>query len=196
LLKIGLTGGIASGKSTASQILKRLGATVIDVDMIGREVVKKGSPYLREIVEYFGEGILLEDGTLDRKKLGSIVFKNRDKLKILNSIVHPPMIARIKSLLESMEREGELDKVVVDAAILIEMGLHRLVDVIWLVKIPRQLQIERLMLRDNISREKAENMINSQMPMEEKEKFAAVIIDNSGTIEELEKSIEKHWRSI
>jgi dephospho-CoA kinase len=196
LLKIGLTGGIASGKSTASQILKRLGATVIDVDMIGREVVKKGSPCLREIVEYFGEGILLEDGTLDRKKLGSIVFKNRDKLKILNSIVHPPMIARIKSLLESMEREGELDKVVVDAAILIEMGLHRLVDVIWLVKIPRQLQIERLMLRDNISREKAENMINSQMPMEEKEKFAAVIIDNSGTIEELEKSIEKHWRSI
>lgn len=196
MLKIGLTGGIASGKSTASQILKRLGATVIDVDMIGREVVKKGSPYLREIVEYFGEGILLEDGTLDRKKLGSIVFKNRDKLKILNSIVHPPMIARIKSLLESMEREGELDKVVVDAAILIEMGLHRLVDVIWLVKIPRQLQIERLMLRDNISREKAENMINSQMPMEEKEKFAAVIIDNSGTIEELEKSIEKHWRSI
>lgn len=196
MLKIGLTGGIASGKSTASQILKRLGATVIDVDMIGREVVKKGSPCLREIVEYFGEGILLEDGTLDRKKLGSIVFKNRDKLKILNSIVHPPMIARIKSLLESMEREGELDKVVVDAAILIEMGLHRLVDVIWLVKIPRQLQIERLMLRDNISREKAENMINSQMPMEEKEKFAAVIIDNSGTIEELEKSIEKHWRSI
>ncbi len=193
MLKIGLTGGIASGKSTVSAVLKSLGAEIIDVDTIGREVVERGSRCLDELVRQFGEDILQEDGSLDRKRLGTIVFKDKQKLNLLNSIVHPVMISRVKAMLDALEEKGEPDRVVVDAAILIEMGLHKLVDRIWLVKVDREVQISRLTRRDGISREKAEEVIKAQMPLEEKEEYAHVIIDNNGTIEELEVRVKKIW---
>jgi len=196
LLIIGLTGGVASGKSTVSRILKSLGAEIIDVDTIGREIVHKGSPCLEEIVRHFGRGILLEDGSLNRKKLGSIVFADRDELQYLNSIMHPVMTDRVKLLLEEMKRQPKTDKVVIDAAILIEMGLHRLVDEVWVVNIPKELQMERLMKRDGISRERAEAMVDAQMPMEQKREYADVIIENTGTIEELEKRVKKLWMKL
>lgn len=195
MLKIGLTGGIASGKSTVSKILKDLGATVVDVDLIARDVVVKGSRCLEQIVRYFGEEVLLEDGSLNRKKLRDIVFSDRDKLKVLNGITHPEIIARVIKQLEFLEREKRLDRAVVDAAILIEMGLHRHVDVVWLVRVDREVQIKRLMKRDNISRNEAEAIISTQMPVEKKEQYAHVIIDNSGTLEELEARVRKLWES-
>lgn len=194
MLKIGLTGGAATGKSTVSSILKELGAYIIDLDEIAREIVEKGSPCLEEIAAQFGKGILKSDGSLDRKKLGDLVFSDRGKLKKLNSIVHPAMIDRVEKELAELEKRPDIPAVVIDAAILVEMGLHRLVDSVWLVKADRKTQIRRLVERDGMSREKAENIIDSQMPMEEKEKFADIIIENSGTKKELETKIRKLWR--
>ena len=194
MLKIGLTGGAATGKSTVSSILRRLGAHIIDVDLIARQVVKKGSPCLEEIAEHFGRDVLLEDGSLNRKKLGDMVFADKDKLERLNSIMHPAMIERVKKELAELERRQDIPVVVLDAAILIEMGLHRLADRVWLVRADRGTQIARLVERDGISREKAENIINSQMTMEKKTEFSDIVIENTGTKEDLETKIRKLWR--
>jgi dephospho-CoA kinase len=196
LLRIGLTGGVASGKSTVSRILKGLGAFIIDADKVARELVVIGSPYLDQIAQCFGNQVLHPDGSLNRKKLGDIVFNDKDKLNMLNGILHPPIISKIKDLMCSIEREGIHDRVVVDAAILIETGLYCMVDVVWLVKVSRKTQVERLMIRDGISREKAEGIIGSQMPLETKEKYADVVIDNEGSLETLEEQVKKLWRDI
>jgi dephospho-CoA kinase len=193
LLKIGLTGGAATGKSTVSEILRGLGAYIIDVDLIGREVVEKGSPCLKEIAAQFGEDMLQPDGSLDRKKMGDLVFADREKLERLNAIVHPAMTARVEEKIKKLEGDQSTRTVVVDAAILIEMGLRRLVDCLWLVWADRKTQVERLMTRDGMSQEKAENIINSQMPMEEKERYADVVIENTGTLQDLETKIRKLW---
>lgn len=193
VLKIGLTGGAATGKSTVSNILRDLGAYIIDVDLIGREVVEKGSPCLEEIAVHFGRDMLLEDGSLDRKRLGDLVFADKEKLERLNSIVHPTMIASVEEELKGLEGDQSVRTVVVDAAILIEMGLQRLTDCVWLVWADRKTQVERLMARDGMSQEKAENIINSQMPIEEKEKYADVVIGNTGTLQDLESKIRKLW---
>lgn len=194
MLKIGLTGGIASGKSTVSAILKRLGAKIIDVDLIAREVVDKGCPCLQEIEKYFGRDILLEDGSLNRKKLRDIVFSDKEKLNLLNSITHSAIISRVEADIHALEKKGELARVVIDAAILIEMGMHKLVDMIWLVKVDREVQIARLIERDGISRLETEDIIDAQMSLEEKAKYAHVIIDNNGTVEELEVHVEQLWK--
>lgn len=194
LLKIGLTGGAATGKSTVGSILKELGAYIIDLDLIAREVVEKGSPCLEEIAAQFGKDMLRPDGGLDRKKLGDLVFSDRDKLRKLNSIVHPVMIDRVEKELAELEKRSDIPAVVIDAAILIEMGLHRLVDSVWLVKADKETQVRRLVERDGMSREKAENIIDSQMPMEEKERLADLVIENTGTKKELETKIRKLWR--
>lgn len=191
---IGLTGGAATGKSTVSSILRGLGVYIIDVDLIAREVVERGSRCLDKIALHFGKGILREDGSLDRKKLGDIVFADKSKLEQLNSIVHPAMVARVEQELERIEREKTVQTVVIDAAILIEMGLHRLADSVWLVRADRETQVRRLVERDGMPREKAEGIIRSQMPMEEKEKYADVIIDNNGTVQDLETKVRKLWK--
>ncbi len=191
--KIGLTGGAATGKSTVSSILGRLGAEIIDVDMIAREVVARGNPCLEMIAVYFGKDVLLEDGSLNRKKLGDIVFADKAKLEQLNAIVHPVIIERVKGILDRLAAEKSTRTPVIDAAILIEMGLDTLVDCVWLVWADRETQIQRLVARDGMSREKAENIIRSQMPMEDKIKLADVIIDNTGTIEALETKIRELW---
>jgi dephospho-CoA kinase len=193
LLKIGLTGGVASGKSTVSRILRGLGAEIIDADIVARELVEKGSPYLEKIVKSFGREVLGPDGSLNRKRLGDIVFRDQGKLSILNGILHPPIISRINELMCSMEKEGLHDRVVLDAALLIEIGLYRHVDVVWLVKASRKTQIERLMARDCISRERAVGMVDSQMPLEAKERYADVVIDNEGSLEELKKRVIRLW---
>jgi dephospho-CoA kinase len=190
---IGLTGGIASGKSTVSGMLKKLGAEIIDADKIAREVVEPGQKCLNMIVTKFGKGVLKSDGTLDRKKLGSIVFNDKRKLKFLNDITHPEIRKIIGQRLKTIEMNGKSDAVVVDAAVLIESRMDDMVDEVWLVYVDDDIQLERLKKRDNITDEEAAVRISSQMPFSQKMKHADCIIDNSKTIEHTKEQVEKLW---
>lgn len=191
---IGLTGGIASGKSLVSAILRQLGAQIVDADEVARLVVEPGTAGLDEIREAFGDSVLNPDGTLNRKALGAIVFADPDRLKQLNAITHPKIISYTEKEI-AKHREGKGSKVLVlDAALLIEAGFYRLVDEVWLVVVTRDVQVSRLMERDGFSREQALQRISSQMPVEEKQKYARVIIDNSGTMEETREKVEELWR--
>jgi len=192
---IGLTGGIASGKSTVSAKLKELGAAIIDVDELARDVVRKGEIAYNRIVQSFGEDILLHNGEINRKKLGSIVFSDKEKLALLNSITHPEIISRVKDRIRQLKAEGE-KVIVVDAAILIEMGLYKYVDSVWVVMVDRETQIKRLMERDRLNYKDSENRINSQFTNEVRKKYADVIIDNNKPIEEVSKKIEELWNKI
>ena len=192
---IGLTGGIASGKSTVSAKLKELGAAVIDADLLARDVVRKGEIAYNKIVQCFGADILLPRGEINRKKLGDIVFSDKEKLELLNSITHPEIINRMKERIQELKAEG--DKViVVDAAILIEMGLHKYVDSVWVLSVDRETQLKRLAERDKYDYREAENRINSQFTDEVRKKYADVVIDNSKPIEEVEKRLEELWNNI
>ncbi len=190
---IGLTGGAASGKSTASKILKNLGAYIIDVDLIGREVLNRKSRCLEAVAMQFGNEILQPTGDLDREKLGDIVFADKTKLKKLNAIVHPVMIAKVRESLEILREDENVRTVVVDAAILIEMGLNKLTDCVWLVWADRKTQLKRLMMRERMTLKKAEGIIESQMPLDEKRAYADVTIENTGTLEEFELKIHRLW---
>ncbi|MGE5676528.1 MAG: dephospho-CoA kinase [Pseudomonadota bacterium] len=192
---IGLTGGIASGKSTVSAKLKELGAAVIDADIVAREVVSKGEIAYNKIVQSFGEGILLPSGQINRKKLGSVVFADKEKLALLNSITHPEITSRIQERVRELKAAGE-KVIVVDAAILIEMGLYKYVDSVWVVAVDRETQIKRLIERDRFDYKEAENRINSQFTNEMRRKYANVIIDNGKSVEEVGKRLEELWNNI
>ncbi|HHY45272.1 MAG TPA: dephospho-CoA kinase [Firmicutes bacterium] len=197
---IGLTGGIASGKSTVSETLRDLGARIIDADAITREIQAPGSDALREIREVFGDRVIAPDGTLDRRELGRIVFSSEGARRMLNSIIHPRVINRTKDILremsESAAKEGPVPIAVVDAPLLLEAGADAVVDEVWVVALPREQQAERLMKREGYSAEEAFSRIDSQMPLEEKEKRADYVIDNSGTIEETREQVFTLWRSL
>lgn len=186
---IGLTGGIASGKSTVSTILKEMGIEVIDVDVVAREVVAVDTDCWRKIVDAFGQEVLFEDGEINRKKLGNVVFADIEKLNILNSITHPFIIERVKERIGLLTNDVKNKIIVIDAAILIEMGLNKLVDEIWVVSVDKETQISRLMERDNLSRENALNRIRSQLALDEKVKFATHVIDNSKDIQQVREQI-------
>ena len=192
---IGLTGGIASGKSTVSAKLKELGAAVIDADLLARDVVRKGEIAYNRIVQCFGADILLPSGDINRKKLGNIVFSDKEKLALLNNITHPEIIKRMKERIQELKAEGAR-VIVVDAAILIEMGLHKYVDSVWVVTVDRDTQIKRLIERDKFDYREAENRINSQFSNEVRKKYADVIIDNNRPIEEVGKTLEELWNNI
>jgi len=190
---IGLTGGIASGKSTVSNILKSMGFNVIDADVISREVVEIGKPAYFEIIEHFGRDIIDEDGNINRKKLGSIIFNDDNEREKLNLIVHPYIFAAIK---DYIEKDSESKIIFVDIPLLIEVlddlqfhGIH--FDEIWLVYVDEEIQLKRLMERDSIGKEEAIKRIEAQMPMCLKKKYATRIIDNSGEKNELERKVKK-----
>jgi dephospho-CoA kinase len=192
---IGLTGGIASGKSTVSAKLKELGAAVIDVDVLARGVVSKGEIAYNRIVQCFGENILLPSGEINRKKLGSIVFSDKEKLALLNNITHPEIIERVKDKIQEYKAAGK-KVIVVDAAILIEMGLHKYVDSVWVVVVDKETQIKRLIDRDKFDYRESENRINSQFTNEVRKRYADVIIDNNKPLEEVAKKLEELWNNI
>jgi len=192
---IGLTGGIASGKSTVSAKLRELGAAIIDVDILARGVVSKGEIAYNRIIQCFGDNIQLPSGEINRKRLGSIVFSNKEKLALLNSITHSEIINRVKDRIQELKAEGA-KVIVVDAAILIEMGLHKYVDSVWVVIVDRETQIKRLVERDKFDYKDAENRINSQFTNEVRKKYADVIIDNNNPIEEVGKKLEELWNNI
>lgn len=185
---IGLTGGIASGKSTVSLIFKKYGFAIIDGDVISREIMRPGSFVLEGLKLEFGEEIINNDGTLDRKKLSGIVFENNNKLEKLNSITHPIIREQIVNQIEHYRSLG-CTACIVDGALLIEGKFTDIVDVIIVIKVDRELQIKRLIERDKISAEAAQNIIDKQMPFEEKRKHADFVIDNSYDIEYTKKQI-------
>lgn len=196
LLIVGLTGGIASGKSTVSLLLKNKGAVIIDADEISRNILIPGKPAWTKVIEHFGEKVLRDDENIDRKKLAQIVFSDKKELELLNSITHPIIIEEIKRQLEYYKKVDE-EVVVIDAALLLELGLNSLVDEVWVVAVDEKTQLERLMLREkNLSRKEALKRIKSQMPLQDKLKYAQRIIDNTGEIERTKKQLDEIWRGI
>ncbi|MBE3554304.1 MAG: dephospho-CoA kinase [Thermicanus sp.] len=187
---IGLTGGIATGKSTVSALLASRGAHLIDSDQIVRLVVERGKPAYEEIVKYFGGKILLPDGQVDRKELGRIIFSNPEKRAVLEKITHPHIFREIKERIEVAKAEGK-ELIFLDAPLLFETGLDRQVDLTLLIDTDERIQMERLIKRDQLSREEAERRIEAQMPMEEKRKKADYILSNRGSMEELEEEVER-----
>ena len=194
MLTIGLTGNIASGKSMVSRFLKELGAVIIDADIVAREIVEPGSPALAEIRQEFGQQVLKQDGTLNRKYLGSIVFADVQALKILNQITHPRIRELINSKIEKyLNNQSPEGILVIDAALLIEFGIHRMVDLVWVVQVNADLQLQRVMLRDKLTESEARHRIDSQMHQSEKMKHADKVIYNNGTVGELRTSVKKLW---
>ncbi|GGO02170.1 dephospho-CoA kinase [Microbispora rosea subsp. aerata] len=193
MLKVGLTGGIGSGKSEVSRRLAARGAVVIDADKIAREVVEPGTPGLAEIVEAFGEEVLRPDGTLDRERLGAIVFSDPEKLKILNGIVHPKVGERT----EQLQREAPPDAVVVfDVPLLAENNLAALYDVVVVVDTPDEVRLERLRRFRNMPEADARARIAAQAPREERLRIADIVIGNEGSLEELDAQVEKVWQDL
>ncbi len=193
---IGLTGGIASGKSTASEILKQLGAYIIDADLIAREILEDDSYVVERLLKAFGPDIIDGEGNIIRSKLADKVFSDAKGLKKLNDITHPVIIDKIIRQINNIKKGTRtFPAIIVDAALLIESGLYRHVDQVWLVKVDRNKQIERLMARDNISEQQAINRINSQMPNEEKERFAQRIINNNGDLSDIRRQIQYLWQT-
>ncbi|MGG2018190.1 dephospho-CoA kinase [Bacillus sp. S10(2024)] len=195
---IGLTGGIASGKSTVSKMFQGFHIPVIDADIIAREVVEPGKEAYNEIVEAFGQEVLEESGELNRPKLGNIVFYNEEKRLLLNAIVHPAVRKEMNAQKDRYIRENT-QAVVLDIPLLFESKLTSLVDQILLVYVDNETQITRLMERNNFTEEEAKARIASQMPLQEKVALADKVINNNGTIEETKtqlSSILKEWNII
>jgi dephospho-CoA kinase len=179
-LLVGLTGGIATGKSTVSAMFRALGCVIIDADLLAREVVEPGEPALADIVRDFGSGILTSDGRLDRQALGAVVFGDAARRQRLEAITHPRIRERFARRLESLADERFDGIVIFDAAVIVESGNWKTMDRLVVVVADDATQIARLQARDGISREEALRRIGSQMPLSEKAKLAHYVIDNSG----------------
>jgi len=193
-MNIGLTGGIAAGKSTVARLLTDRGAILIDLDKIAREVVEPGQPALRAIAERFGQAVLHEDGTLNRKKLGEIVFSDPSERKALEAITHPAIRAVMKQRMAEYEKKTPDSLIVVDVPLLYESRLEDYFDRVMVVYVPRETQLQRLMDRDKISADDARKRLDAQMDIEEKKTRADIVIDNSGSLERTEEQIERFWR--
>jgi dephospho-CoA kinase len=187
---LGLTGGIATGKSTVSAMLRERGIPVIDADQIAREVVEPGKPAYDAIVSHFGREILLPDGTINRKLLGEIVFSNESERQKLNSIVHPEVRRVMREQAEEAERVGA--KIVfMDIPLLFESKLQHMVDKIVVVYAPAEMQLARMMERDELDEAQARKRLRAQLPIEQKKAEADFLIDNQGTREETERQVEQ-----
>jgi dephospho-CoA kinase len=182
MLIVGLTGGIASGKSTVTRFFAEIGARTIDLDALSRIVVESGRPARQEIVEHFGQKVLKPDGSLDRQKLGEIVFQDERSRRILEAIVHPRVLEEQERAVRVIRARDPRAVVVCDVPLLIEIGLHKKVDGVILVYIPESLQIQRLVERDGLTLDAAEKRLRSQMPIDRKRSYADFVIDNSGDL--------------
>jgi dephospho-CoA kinase len=189
---IGLTGGIASGKSTVAKILERLGGVVIDADQLAREAVLPGEPAYLAIVAEFGEGILNSDLTLDRQALGKIVFAKPAARLRLERITHPAIAHLAEKKLAAL-REAGTPVVIYMAPLLIEAGVISRVDEVWVVYVDQETQVARLMLRDGIDRKEAMQRLAAQMSMSEKCTYGKVLVDNRGTLDETERLVRNIW---
>jgi len=197
-LVVGLTGGIVSGKSTVALMFKDLGAKIVDADKLGHSVILPHKPAWEKIVKIFGKDILQNDLTIDREKLGKIVFANQSLLKKLNDITHPEITKIIKKEIDSLKNKTYNQKkiLIIDAALIYEAKIDRLMDKIIVVYIDEDEQIKRLIKRNNLSKDEALQRIKSQMPMKEKVKMADYVIDNSNSLDKTKKQVEKIWKNL
>ena len=192
MFKIGLTGGIASGKSTVLTYFKDKGIPYIDADIVAREIVEPGTEGLKAIVDTFGSNVLQDDGTLNREALGAIVFHNEEKRQLLNSCLKIHIRNRIMELTSQYE-QGNTPILIYDIPLLIEGEWYTMMDEVWLVYVNEMTQIERLMSRNGYTREDALARINSQMRLDDKRAYADVIIDNNGTPHDLTVQLNTIW---
>jgi len=187
---LGLTGGIATGKSTVTGMLRERGIPVIDADQIAREVVEPGKPAYEAIVRHFGREILLSDGQIDRKKLGEVVFSDEAQRQKLNAIVHPEVRRVMREGAEAAEAGGA-DIVFLDIPLLFESKLQHMVEKIVIVYAPADMQLARMMERDELEEEQANKRLRAQFPIDKKKAGADFLIDNSTSREETERQVEK-----
>lgn len=192
-MNIGLTGGIASGKSTVSRLLVERGALLVDADRIAREIVLPGSPALDQIADRFGADMLLPDGSLDRKRLGNVVFSDAAERKALEEITHPAIRQEMMTQMRRLEEEHPQSLVVVDVPLLYESGLTDRFEEIVVVYVPQAIQLERLMRRDGLTEAEASERLLSQWDIELKRERADYVIDNSKGIEETRQQVEQFW---
>ncbi len=192
MLLIGLTGGIASGKSSVSQILRDMGATVIDSDANVRELQEPGQPVFQAIVAAFGPPVVGADGRLDRQALGDLVFRDAAERRRLEQIVHPAVRQRMWEQVAAARAQG-LPAVVIDVPLLIEVGLHQQMDQIWVVYVDPQTQLSRLQRRDGAGEEEARRRVAAQMPLAEKVKLAHLVVDNNGSLTATREQVAAAW---
>ena len=196
MLRVGLTGGLASGKSFVGQALAGLGCHLIRADELGHAVLMPGGEAYQPVIEEFGPGILEAGGTIDRRKLAAEVFQRPERLEALNRLVHPPVIRREEELIQEYAARDPQGIVVVEAAILIETGHHKRFDRMVLAVCSLEQQIERAIQRDRLSREEALARLERQMLLEEKRKFADYVIDTGGLKQETLRQVEETYRSL
>jgi dephospho-CoA kinase len=195
MLKVGLTGGIGSGKSAVAAELAAYGATVVDADAIAREVVEPGMPGLEAVVAEFGDRVLTPDGRLDRPRLGEIVFADEASLTRLNAIVHPLVGERSAQLMEEAVASG-VEVVVYDVPLLVENGLGPLYDLVVVVDAPDAVRVERVTANRGMPREQVEARIRAQADRDTRLAAADLVVDNSGTREELTERVAELWREL
>ena len=193
MIVIGLTGGIGTGKTEVSGLLEKLGATIINADQVGHEAYTPHSEAWQEVVKAFGEDILQENGEVDRRKLGGIVFADPEQLTTLNGIMHPRMAAIVKEKLGVLENQGT-NVVVVEAAVLFEAGWDTLVGEVWTTESLSEKVVERLQQRNGFAPEEIRKRIASQMPSEERARRADEVIKNDGELEDLENAVREVWK--
>lgn len=190
MITIGLTGGIASGKSTVSAELRRLGLPIFDADAEAKLAVAKGSEGLAQVIAALGSEYLTAEGELNRAKVAERVFHDKEALKTIEAIIHKIVWARAEQFMQE-NRSAEKQLAVLDVPLLIECGWHKLVDSVWLVAVSRKQQIERAMLRSGMTADEVEARIAAQMSLAEKKKYADIVLDNSGTLEETLAAVHK-----
>lgn len=192
---IGLTGGIASGKSVMSSMLAERGAVVIDADRLGHQAYRAGTETFRRVVEAFGEDIVGADGEIDRARLGPKVFGDPEARRRLENIVWPAMREMARARIEAERRRGA-GVIVLEAAVLIEAAWQDLVDEVWVAEVSPELAVERLAVRNGLTREQAEARLNAQLSNEERRRHANVVIENNGTLEDLRRAVEDAWAKL
>lgn len=196
VITLGVTGGPATGKSLVSAELSRLGAALIDADLVAREVLAPGTPVFREVVRAFGPTVLRADGSLDREALAGIVFSDYGRLKELTSLTHPEILRIIRARMDGLEKNGGARVIVVDAPLLFESGLDRDVDSVVVVFTDEAVEVERLMARSGLDEAGALRVIGSQMPLEEKKRRADFLIDNNGPMEETLRQVREIYEKV
>ena len=189
-LVLGLTGGIATGKSTADKFFEEKNIPIVDCDEIAHNIMNVNKPAWKDIKEVFGEKYLNEDQTINRKKLGKLVFNDPTKMKILNEITHPRIFQEMESQIAQYKSEG-YSLIIVDAPVLFESHSEKYYDKTLVISLPQDLQIKRLMARNNLTKEEALSTINSQMSLKEKEARATYVIENTGSVEDLYKKLNE-----